>query len=94
MFSTTKSNDCGGKSRECRPSLQKREGNKALTGVKKQEHVHFKRHSLGWTQISFFFSLSDRGGERSGHIVGELVHRGTLKRFETNHSPFATRCQF
>lgn len=57
-----------------------------------QEHVHFKRHSLGRTQISF--SLSDRRGECSGQIVGELVHGGTLKRFETNHSPFATRCQF
>lgn len=94
MFSSIKSKDCAGKSRECRPNLQKREGNKALTGCKKAGACAFQKTFFGLDTDFLFFSLLDRGGERSGQIVGELVHRGTLKRFETNHSPFATRCQF
>lgn len=63
---------------------------------KKKGACAFQKTFFGLDTDFLFLSLSlsDRGGERSGQIVGELVHRGTLKRFETNHSPFATRCQF
>lgn len=37
---------------------------------KKKEHVHFKRHSLGWTQISFFSLSLSRTEE--GSALGKL----------------------
>ncbi len=44
-------------------------------GVKKQEHVHFKRHSLGWTQISFF-SLSRT---EEGSALGKLWEKSSTE---------------